>query len=70
MFQLLTFLYSMFVARYVIYIPLLMLAAWVGSYLGKVLLNRINQNLFQRIVLALIFLTGTSMLVQEVLIRI
>jgi uncharacterized membrane protein YfcA len=46
-----------------------MLAAWVGSYLGKLMLNRINQDLFQRIVLVLIFLTGVSMLVQEVLVR-
>jgi len=57
-------------AQYLLYIPLLMLAAWLGSYLGKLMLNRINQNLFQRIVLALILLTGMSMLVQEVLIRI
>lgn len=48
-----------------LYIPLLLIAATLGSYLGKVILNRIDQDKFRRITLALIFLTGGTMIVQH-----
>jgi uncharacterized membrane protein YfcA len=51
--------------EYYSFIPILILAAWFGSYIGKRLLNKINQDNFQRIVLLLIFLIGVLMLVQE-----
>jgi uncharacterized protein len=48
-----------------LYIPLLLIAATLGSYLGKVILNRIDQDKFRRITLALIFLTGLVMIIQH-----
>jgi uncharacterized membrane protein YfcA len=47
-----------------LYIPLLLVAAALGSYLGKVVLNKINQQKFKRITLSLIFLTGLTLIVQ------
>lgn len=47
------------------YIPLLLIAAALGSYLGKVILNKIDQDKFRRITLALIFLTGLTMIIQH-----
>lgn len=47
------------------YIPVLMAAAFLGSYLGKRLLNKIPQEVFKKIVLGLIFLMGVSMIVNE-----
>lgn len=46
-----------------VYIPILMVASFLGSYLGKVMLNRISQNNFKKIVLSLIFVMGVTMLV-------
>jgi uncharacterized membrane protein YfcA len=48
-----------------LYIPLLLIAAALGSYLGKLLLNKIDQEKFRRITLGLIFLTGITMIVQH-----
>ena len=47
-----------------LYTPLLLLAAMVGSYLGKLILNKVHQDKFRRITLGLIFLTGIAMVVQ------
>lgn len=47
------------------YIPVLMVAAFLGSYLGKRLLNKIPQETFKKIVLGLIFMMGVSMIVNE-----
>jgi len=44
------------------YIPGLLLVAFVGSYLGKIALNRLDQKNFRRIVLVLIFLIGLTTL--------
>jgi uncharacterized membrane protein YfcA len=46
------------------YIPLLLIAAGLGTYLGKIILNRIDQDRFRRITLALIFFTGLTMIIQ------
>ncbi len=47
------------------YIPVLLVAAFLGSYLGKRLLNKIPQETFKKIVLGLIFLMGVSMMVNQ-----
>ena len=45
------------------YIPGLLLVAFAGSYVGKVVLNRIEQEKFRKIVLLLVFLIGAITLV-------
>ena len=47
------------------YIPLLLIAAVAGSYLGKLLLGKIDQGAFRKITLGLIFLTGISLIVEH-----
>jgi uncharacterized membrane protein YfcA len=53
-------------SRLLVNIPLMLVAAFLGSYLGKKLLNQIRQETFQKIVLALIFVMGVSLLVEQV----
>lgn len=43
------------------YLPGLILIAFVGSYIGKKLLNSVSQDLFRKIVLVFILLTGILM---------
>jgi uncharacterized protein len=50
-----------------VYIPLLLIAAALGSYLGKIVLNTIEQDKFRRITLGLIFLTGLTMIIQQLI---
>jgi|JI10StandDraft_1071094.scaffolds.fasta_scaffold00065_5 uncharacterized membrane protein YfcA len=47
------------------YVPLLVLAAFGGSYAGKIILSKLNQATFQKLVLYLILAIGLLMLVQE-----
>ena len=42
------------------YVPGLVLVAFIGSYVGKVVLNKIQQKSFRRIVLVLIFVIGLT----------
>jgi len=49
----------------ILYIPVLMIAASLGSYLGKLILNSIDQEKFKRITLMLIFLTGLTLVLQR-----
>jgi hypothetical protein len=44
------------------YVPGLFLIAFAGSYTGRLILNRINQNSFRKVVLLLIFLIGLTTL--------
>jgi uncharacterized membrane protein YfcA len=44
------------------FVPALLVVAFAGSYMGKLLLNRIPQKSFRRIVLALVFLIGLATL--------
>lgn len=44
------------------YIPGLLLVAFAGSFVGKLMLNRIEQKSFRKIVLALVFLIGAATL--------
>lgn len=44
------------------YIPGLVLVAFAGSFIGKLVLNRIEQKSFRRIVLAFVFLIGATTL--------
>jgi len=43
------------------YLPGLIIIAFIGSYIGKRLLNSVSQELFRKIVLIFIFLTGIIM---------
>lgn len=45
-------------------IPILVVVSVVGTYIGKLILNRISENKFRKIVLSLVFLTGVSTLVK------
>jgi len=47
------------------YIPLLLVAAALGSYLGKRFLAKIEQEKFRRITIVLIFATGTLLVIQN-----
>ncbi|MCX6166502.1 MAG: sulfite exporter TauE/SafE family protein [Sphingobacteriales bacterium] len=49
---------------YMYYIPLLVIASFLGSYIGKQLLNKISQEVFKKIVLGLILLISISMLIK------
>jgi uncharacterized membrane protein YfcA len=49
---------------YLYYIPLLIIASFLGSYIGKQLLNKISQEVFKKIVLVLILLISISMLIK------
>lgn len=46
------------------YIPLLMLAGYSGSYLGKIVINKIDQKQFEKIVMAFVFLSGALLLIE------
>ena len=46
--------------EFYLYIPLLIGVAWVGSYIGKLLLNHINQETFKKIVLISLLLIGIT----------
>lgn len=54
-----------FSAHLIPYLPLIAVAAFLGSYLGKTILGKITQETFRKIVLILIFLTGLVMVVQN-----
>ena len=43
-------------------VPGLLLVAFVGSYIGKIALNKVDQKNFRRIVLVLVFLIGLTTL--------
>jgi uncharacterized membrane protein YfcA len=47
------------------YIPVIAAAAFFGSYLGKMILGKISQETFRKIVLVLIFVTGLVMVAQN-----
>lgn len=47
-------------------IPFLVVLAFIGSYIGKRILNRISQPTFRRILLGLVFMIGVIMLLNEV----
>jgi uncharacterized protein len=46
-----------------VYIPLLIVASFLGSYLGKLILGKLTQERFRSILLALIFMMGLSLVV-------
>ena len=48
-------------------IPFLVVLAFAGSYIGKLILNRISQQTFRKILLGLVFLIGVIMLVNEII---
>lgn len=56
------FRHGFFDLNYLSYVPLLLLASFLGSYLGKKLLNRISQEYFRKIVLVLILCIGIAMI--------
>ncbi len=48
--------------KYLTYVPLLFVASFLGSYIGKKLLDRISADYFRRVVLLLIFFIGIAMI--------
>ena len=50
---------------YITYIPMLIIGAFLGSYIGKVLLKKISQENFRKIILSFVLLVGISLLVKE-----
>ena len=46
-------------------LPLLLVAAFGGSYLGKIIVNRITQQTFRTLLLVLVLLLGVLMLIKE-----
>ncbi len=46
-------------------VPVLFLVSFVGSWLGKKLLNRLSQDFFRRLVLAFILITGLALIYQQ-----
>ncbi len=46
-------------------LPLLLIAAFGGSYFGKLIVNRISHNTFRKVLLILVFLLGVLMLIKE-----
>ncbi len=49
----------------ILYVPFLLVSAALGSYLGKLFLNSIDQSKFKKLTLALIFLTGITLIAQQ-----
>ncbi|MGE3760037.1 MAG: sulfite exporter TauE/SafE family protein [Pseudobdellovibrionaceae bacterium] len=47
------------------YLPMLFMAAWCGTLIGKMILGRINQKIFERIVAVFVLLGGVAMLVEQ-----
>ncbi|MCI0751383.1 MAG: sulfite exporter TauE/SafE family protein [Flammeovirgaceae bacterium] len=48
------------------YIPFLIAVAFIGSYLGKIILNNISQEAFKKILLGLILIIGLMLIIKEV----
>ncbi|HNP95271.1 MAG TPA: sulfite exporter TauE/SafE family protein [Cyclobacteriaceae bacterium] len=51
--------------EYIWYIPSLIVGAFLGSYLGKRILDRISQDTFRNIILGLILAIGLSLVIKE-----
>lgn len=49
-------------ARFLWFIPFLLVAAYAGSFIGKLLLDKIPETIFKRYILALIFVMGVILL--------
>lgn len=49
------------------YLPAVAAAAFFGSYFGKIILGKISQETFRKIVLVLIFLTGLTMIAKNLI---
>lgn len=45
-----------------LYIPLLAASAYFGTFIGKIIINKISQQLFEKIVLVFVFISGFAML--------
>jgi uncharacterized protein len=54
--------------QYYYYIPILFVAAIGGSYIGKKIVGKINQNIFRKIVLVAIILVSIKFIVDGILI--
>lgn len=53
----------------ILYLPLLAIAAFAGSYWGKRILKYISQEHFKKIILVLIGITGVVMIIQQVILN-
>ena len=45
-----------------VYIPILLVASFLGSYLGKLVINKFSQETFRKVLLGLIFLMGITLI--------
>ena len=45
-------------------LPMLFIASWIGTWLGKMLLTRVSENRFRQIVLLVIFLSGCAKFIE------
>lgn len=58
-----TYLYNGYLdKKYIWYVPVLMVLAYAGAWVGKKLLGKIPENIFKKIVLVLIFCIGAFMI--------
>ncbi len=48
-----------------IYVPLLLIASFAGSYFGKRLLGKISEGLFRKVLLVLVFLAGLILVFEK-----
>lgn len=56
-----------FITELIPYVPVIAAAAFLGTYLGKKILGKISQEVFRKIVLALIFSTGVLLVLQNLI---
>jgi uncharacterized protein len=47
------------------YLPLLLVAAWCGTYLGRMILGRVDQKMFEKIVSAFVLIGGIAMVMEN-----
>lgn len=53
-----------FEKQFLIYIPALIGVAWLGTWLGKLILNKLSEEAFKKVVLVFLLVLGISMLVR------
>ena len=53
--------------QHYIYVPFLIIASFLGSYLGKLVINKVSQETFRKIVLGLILIMGITLLSGQII---
>lgn len=65
-----TFVYAYngyFKSEHWVHLPFLLIAAFVGSYIGKIMLQKVSQDYFRRIVLLLLLIIGITMILKPII---